>query len=664
MKNAAHSAALFLFVTFHSCLALGQSVSGTVNNYYQVVSVSTATNSVTLSNASGLTAGQRVMLYQAKGATINSSNASSYGDITALNMAGAYEFNTICSIAGNQVWLLNAMLNSYAASGLVQLVTVPSSPSIIVAGTVSAAPWDPTTGTGGIVALESSGTIILNADIDVSGLGFQGGPLVNNPIPPYNCSWAATVDDYYLNLPASGFYTGGTKGEGITPLIVNEEYGRGKLANGGGGGNNTNTGGAGGGNYGPGGDGGQRAGESTFSCHGQYPGIGGAGLSSFGYSTAANRIFFGGGGGAGQENNAAGEPGANGGGIILLSAPTITGGGGQLLATGLQPINPANTADPLQAAGDGGGGGGAGGTIILNAASFTATITADVTGGRGSNSSNGVPDCTGPGGGGAGGVVWVSGGSFPAAISPALTGGANGVVSSGSSKTVCVGSSDGATAGSTGASLTGYTLPVASAATCSILANPAVVDFTARRVAPNVLLDWTLSSSPSAAEIRYFVIQRSVDLTHFDSLATVGVSQGQVSGPKDQVNFEYIDAAIHTDGALAYRLAWTDPAGQWSYSRIVSIRGTAGPDAGTLRLYPNPAEDHMTLTVISTTTEKATIRLSNGIGQTLQTQAMPLHDGLNSVSISLATLAPGAYFLILESAGKHLVKPFLKKAVR
>jgi len=654
MKNHARSAVLILFVAFQCCIARGQSVSGTVNAYYAVTTVNMGINAVTLSNASGLAPGQRVLLYQAKGAVINPANSSSYGNITTLNNAGGYEFNTICSVSGNEVWLVYPMLHTYDPTGLVQLVTVPSSAAITVAGTLTAATWNPATGTGGIVALESSGTLTLNADINVSGQGFQGGALVNYAIPPYDCSALVNVTDYYLNLPASGYYTGGMKGEGIAAYITNEEYGRGKLANGGGGGNNGNSGGAGGGNYGPGGDGGQRAGESFFDCHAYNPGIGGAGLSSLGYSAAANRIFLGGGGGSGEENNGVGEPGANGGGIILLSAPTIVGGGGRLLASGSRPMNAANT-DPYQAEGDGGGGGGAGGTIIVNATTVSGAITADVTGGAGSNSNNiHVSDCTGPGGGGAGGVVWTAGSVFPSAISAAVSGGANGVVSSASAKTSCVGLSNGATPGATGASQTGYTLPVSGASLCTTLANSVLLSFTATREDPDVLLSWTLSSAKPAEDISGFVVQRSLDLNQFDSLATV-------PGTTDQLSYRYSDAAPEIEGPLAYRLAWTDGSGERFYSRVVTVPGRAGPDATSVRLYPNPVSDQLTITVLSTTAENAMIRVANALGQTLRARPVTLRTGLNSVSIPVGSLAPGAYFLVIEAQGKHICKPFVKK---
>ncbi|HXB05714.1 MAG TPA: T9SS type A sorting domain-containing protein [Puia sp.] len=656
MKTAARLAVSLILIALQHCIANGQTLSGTVNSYYAITAVNSLSNVVTVDNAAGLSVGQRVLLYQAKGAAINAANSSAYGDLSSLNNAGGYELNTICSITGNDVWMLYHMVNAYNPTGQPQLVTVPSNATLTVTGTVTALPWDPATGKGGIVALEATGTLNLNADIDVSSQGFQGGALVNYATPTYNCEWYETVSDYFYGLPASGDFTGAKKGEGIAAYIVNEEYGRGKLANGGGGGDGYETGGGGGGNYGAGGDGGQRAGESFLQCHGPNPGIGGSSLAGSGYSVATNRIFFGGGGGSGWENDGVSTPGGNGGGIILLSAPTLNGGGGRLLANGQQSTNPINL-DPYQAEGDGGGGGGAGGTIVLNAATITGAITAQAMGAKGSDASNRVNDCDGPGGGGGGGMIWTAGSSFPAAVGATVTAGANGIVSLGNSKLACRGLSNGATSGLAGLSQDGYALPLSSGPVCTILATSVLQYFNATRSDQDVLLSWGLVSPDAAGDMENFVIQRSTGLSPFSTLATVPAI-ANISG------YRYTDAAANVEGTLAYRLAWQNKAGEWSYSRIVAVSGRPGPDAGSIRLYPNPATGQLNLTLTSATAGMATVTIANALGQPLLTQSVFLQHGMNTISIPLETLAPAAYFFVLESAGRRVVRPFLKKDSR
>ncbi len=631
----------------------GQSVSGVINTYYQVTAVNTPSNTLTVSNASGLSVGQRVLIYQAKGTIYNTSNTATFGDITTFNAAGAYEFNTICTINGNNVQLRDQFVNSYSVGGQVQLVTMPSYSSVTISGAVTAGSWDPTAGTGGIVALEASGTITLSADIDVSGQGFQGGPLVNWPSPTYDCSFFDSYTAYYYPFQTSGNFTGGKKGEGVGAYTTGEEYGRGKLVNGGGGGNNTNTGGGGGGNYGAGGAGGQRAGVTGFNCQGLNPGIGGLSLSTYGYSTGSNRIFFGGGGGEGHENNGVGTPGGNGGGIIILSAPTISGLGGRLLADGAIGANTA-CLDSTQAEGDGGGGGGAGGAILLNASSITGAISAEARGGKGSNSSNRVPDCLGPGGGGGGGAIWAAGASFPGTVTATVTGGANGIVSLGNTKLSCQGAASGATAGAAGAAKSGYAAPSSAGTTCTVLALSDLKYFKADPSGVDVVLSWELSSPDMSATIRDFVVQRSTDAARFTTIVSL-------PGGMDSSLYGYTDAAPNMEGALYYRLAWQHNDGSWSYSRIVAVSMGPGPATFSFRLQPNPALQHMTLTVFSTEDGNASVAIASAQGQMIQSFRTTLHKGANTIPVDLRILAPATYFLIVEEGGRRMVKPFIKK---
>jgi hypothetical protein len=103
MKTAARITLPLILLSLHCLYAHGQSISGVVNSYYSITAVNTITNTITVGNATGLSAGQTVLLIQMKGATIDGTNTSTYGNITAINDAGNYEFNIICSVNGNDV---------------------------------------------------------------------------------------------------------------------------------------------------------------------------------------------------------------------------------------------------------------------------------------------------------------------------------------------------------------------------------------------------------------------------------------------------------------------------------------------------------------------------------------------------------------------------------
>lgn len=394
MHNLFQKLAGGLCAAFLPLLIFGQtSLSGIINHYTAVTAIDPCQNSAVLIDASDFSPGMTVLLIQMKGATINTSNAATFGDITDLGHAGRFEKATIASLSGNTVFFQNALVHTYHTGGSVQLVDVPVYENATVTGTLSAAPWNGQT--GGILALEVSGTLTLQADLDVSGQGFRGG--IAEITAANNCSWVVNINGYAYG---PNDWRGAAKGEGIADFAASQQTGRGAQANGGGGGNDHNSGGGGGGNVSAGGKGGNNDEPSLFGCDGFFPGRGGKPATA-----AAGRCYFGGGGGAGHENNQLGTDGGNGGGILYLKAGQLTPNGFGLRANG---------ADVPGTFGEGAGGGGAGGTILLDVPSLSGPLLLEARGGNGGNIDNvGLERCSGPGGGGSGGRILFSPGISP-----------------------------------------------------------------------------------------------------------------------------------------------------------------------------------------------------------------------------------------------------------
>jgi hypothetical protein len=653
MKSAAFARLLLLAgILYTSAGSFAQSISGIVNSYYRVTGVNVVPNSVTVSSGAGLSPGVKVLIIQMKGAAINQTNSSSFGNINAIGSAGNYEFNYVCGVAGNNILLQYELMQTYDPNGYVQLITVPTYNSVTIADTVRAAPWDAASGTGGIVAIEATSTIFLNSAIDVSGRGFAGGAIMSYPTPTYDCIWTTDIINYFLSVPPSPslYYTGGPKGEGIAHFMTNGEYGRGKQANGGGGGNNHNAGGAGGGNYGAGGNGGRRSNEGTFNCHGANPGVGGLGLSTYGYSLANNKIFMGGGGGTGHMNNNRGTPGGNGGGIIILTANTITAGGGKLMSNGNRPFWALNY-DDYTAEGDGAGGGGAGGTIIINANTISGAITAEAIGAAGSGSSlfqpTPVNDCTGPGGGGAGGVVWIR----PAAAGTLTTnvaGGANGTVSMLSNIAACRGLANGATAGAAGATLFNYQAPVASDFVCAPLASANLVEFNGVVLDEMNRFSWKVREPGTV--LRY-LLQRSLDQVEYETVSTVNSSNLQMHIADDK----------HPSETVAYyRLKIEYQGGDSEYSRIIMLRREVTQAFEWISLHPNPAQSYVDVSLMAAEQALATITIRNPAGQLLVSQQRLLRKGYTSLRLPLASLRAGLYYVTVDVNGTKQIRKLVK----
>jgi uncharacterized repeat protein (TIGR01451 family) len=456
-----------------------------VNTYAPLVgSPAAGSTSITADNLAinipDLAAGDVIMIYQAQGATIDTSDSVSYGTVTDYGSAGRYEFQTVASVSGNIITLAGYNGNcsglrfDYAGIGNPQIVRVPQyrNLTITAAGSITAAVWNGTT--GGVVALLVSGNLSHNGVISASGAGFRGGAIDNTSV-----SSGSTTAIYRSTLPADG----AEKGESIAgpaTSFATGAYGRGAPANGGGGGNGHNAGGGGGanGNNGNvwagqgvpntstadwitawnldptlnastnnsgGGRGGYTFGSKNVSPLTTAPGdaawggnlrreLGGLGGRPLAYDRTG-RIFFGGGGGAGDGNNNAAAPGASGGGIVFILANSIAGSG-TILANG------ANATNTLPNHNDAPGGGGGGGTIIIRSTSLSSVqLVAD--GGTGGTQLIINNESEGPGGGGGGGVI-------ASVVLPSVAfarGGANGLSNSAS---VTLFKPNGATSGATG----------------------------------------------------------------------------------------------------------------------------------------------------------------------------------------------------------------------
>jgi hypothetical protein len=626
-----------------------QNISGIVNSYHHVTGINTTTNTVTLASVAGLTPGVKVLVIQMQGATIDNTNTATFGNVTSIGNAGNYEFNYVCAVNGNDVMLVYGLQRTYDVAGKVQLVTVPQYTAAIVTDTLKAAQWNAATGTGGVIAIEAR-SVTLTRPIDASGKGFVGGAYEDHPIPPFDCNFSINVTSFAFANPASGTQIGGTKGEGITAWSAVLGYGKGKLANGGGGANNHNAGGAGGSNYGTGGGGGQRSNEGSFNCHGANPGIGGLPLSSFGYTSGNNRVFMGGGGGAGQGNNNVGMPGGNGGGIIFIKADTLLGNNQLILANGGRPYR-ADLADPYAAGGDGGGGGGGGGVIVADITVWDysgGNVMLQANGANGSYSSY-TPSsgCFGPGGGGGGGVIWVKGAALIPQVQTNFTGGTNGLISVTTSVTSCRGLANGATAGTAGDLKFNYVPPVGAGPVCAALAANDLLSFKGRELSEGAELSWKLRR---ITNIKSYIVERSVDQVNYSSIAQMQNN--------NQFNFLVIDNTVPEEFVF-YRLKIIYDNGTVLYSNVVAMQ-VQHRGFKLVRLSPNPANRFLMLQILSENSSSCEVKVCTQIGQQVISSKHLLRKGINNLSVDLMHLPAGAYFVVIAQDGRRLVRSFLR----
>jgi hypothetical protein len=602
-------------------------ISGVVNTYHRVIDVIPSKACVRVSSTAGLASTDKVLLIQMKGATLDlSSNSPDFGNVTSLVNAGNYEAGTICAIIGDSVFLVNDLLNSYTAStGKVQLVKFGEYVSANVTGPVTAAPWNNTTGTGGVIAIFAEQDITLNEDIDADAGGFRGGAFA------LSNTWCNnSYSDYFYNGTPSGIFgqSGAYKGESISDISTGVNGGRGALGSAGGGGNNHNNGGGGGSNLSTGGrGGGNSTNPSISSCNASYPGEGGKALNS----AAGTKIFFGGGGGAGHNNNAlTTTPGGNGGGIIFIRAANLISNGREITASG-------GIGGNSQA--DGAGGGGGGGTIILDIATYTGAVTIKADGGRGGDSDDQINDrrCYGAGGGGGGGAVYFSGASPGGSIT--ANAGAAGLEFN---RDPNCATPVFPAAGTNGSVTTGYTYRASTtlASYCGVIILPVrLTYFKATTLQKTVNLNWLLPNPEIAGS---FVIQRMDTNNEWIDIISI---------PANHLQQEYITTDNNPlSGYNSYRLRVNETNNTFSYSPVRRV--WVGEPAETFSIFPNPASDK--IIIRTNTVGQAEIKLYDFSGKIMMQKKIRLS---NATAIDLPVLSPGVYILhINETVNKLVVR--------
>lgn len=391
-----------------------------INHYAAVLDYRHCDNMIKVDTATAFQVGDTVLMIQMKGAVIDSSNTASFGTILDYRGAGNYEYNIIEAKNGHNLTLRYTVKRDYnIPDGKVQLVRVPSYQDYTINQLHSCMPWNGNK--GGVFVIHVAGTLNMNQDIDVSGKGFRGA--TNNQSPAQAGPLICANTHYYM---APSFDSGSMKGEGIAEVSLARSYGRGRLGNGGGGGNTFNAGGGGGSNGNTGGAGGSEyRGCNSISSNNTTGGIGGYPLA---YSNTANKIFMGGGGGSAQANNFTIATGGNGGGICIITAGSVQGNSRLIKADGTNALE-CTFNGSFGSCHDGMAGGGAGGTLLINADTVTSPLHVLLTGGKGGHVSGNSPaNEVGPGGGGSGGILWSKPVTPLSNLLANTNGGLNGIV--------------------------------------------------------------------------------------------------------------------------------------------------------------------------------------------------------------------------------------------
>lgn len=542
-------------ILFFSFFAVSTANAQIVNGYAKVESITN--NILTLSNvdqtADDFGEGEQIIIMQMQDNVIgNTDNTPDFGNIGSISSAGLYEvaqIESVTTIGGVlETITVSALSNTYNVCDncSLQVISFPTlgSPDYSTASDILAKLWDGNT--GGVVAFRDNGNLTLNHHISTDGAGFKGGLFEEDPN-----SGSCDPVTYYSST--SDFFA--KKGEGIFKN-TNPDYAeaRGKILNGGGGGNSHNAGGGGGGNFTAGGEGG-----AGWNCS-ESPagGLGGIPLDT---EIKGNRIFMGGGGGAGEGNDLAASSGGNGGGIILLRANKITTTGN---CSNFISANGQNADD--SGGNDGAGGGGAGGSVVLKVDQFdiSSTCTLNITANGGNGSSVSSVDTHGGGGGGGQGLVIYSAAQPVNNVTTSTTNGAGGCDNQDCTSQAANGS------GINNSGIkenTATPLPVR------------LVSFSVKAKLKCMEVNWKTASETDNA---YFTVEKSKDMLRWEP---VHILKG--AGNKHTVTNYQVEDHFPFSGISYYRIKQTDFDGRFSYSGVINAEFH---QQNLYKIYPNPSK--------------------------------------------------------------------------
>jgi hypothetical protein len=617
--------------TFLSLLLIFE-LHAQVNGYAKVSAISGTT--LTISNRDEtygtFAAGQKVLVMQMQDNVIgsNTSNNSSFGNLSSIANAGVYEAAIVSSVSRSGGVLIGIALQSplaniynTGANSSIQVITFPTlgSPNYTTTSNITATPWNGSL--GGVVAFQVTGILTLNNNISADTAGFRGGAQDAASSPYGTCnstSFYNAVDPLY-----------GNKGEGIYK-VTNSNFtsGMGKVINGGGGGNTINSGGGGGGNYSAGG-----LGSIGWSCTlASTGGIGGIALNTY---IGGNRIFMGGGGGSGEQNDGYNDHGGNGGGIIIIKAGTI-----KSVGTGPSVSISANGQVGGSVGNDGAGGGGAGGSIVLMVSNWTIsptkTLTISANGGNGGDV--GDPSQHGGGGGGGQGAVLYSSTVPTTNITTNTKNGTGGLNSSGGSH-----AAGGSGSGNSGILPgVGISLPVKLVSFSAVLNND------------HATLSWETADE---VNVSHFEIERSTDGIIYTTPGKVTA----INNSSTTQTYSFPDPQA-INQVTYYRLKLVDVDNNYTYSKTVMVRASA-PTSMEVNMYPNPARNATSLFIKSDLSGTATIRILNMQGAVMNVQYNQVMKGANTIVINnINNLSNGVYNVqVIMNNTNYLTRLLIQK---
>lgn len=183
-----------------------------------------------------------------------------------------------------------------------------------------------------------------------------------------------------------------------------------------------------------------------------------------------------------------------------------------------------------------------------------------------------------------------------------------------------------------------------SVATCLIILPVSLIDFQGSQQPGGVVLDWQTTNEENEA---YYIVERNAGNDQFDSIGRV-TATGQATGS----TYHFTDKSAPQVNEIQYRLRMVDKDGNFTYSPVVVVTGTA-LSTQAINLAPNPSHTTATLYLQADAPGTVQISLWSLAGARVQEQTNAISKGQNALAIeSLGRLAKGIYVVKMVSGNR------------
>jgi hypothetical protein len=174
--------------------------------------------------------------------------------------------------------------------------------------------------------------------------------------------------------------------------------------------------------------------------------------------------------------------------------------------------------------------------------------------------------------------------------------------------------------------------------------------FNGQLIGPSATITWTTVNEKSN---EYFIVQRSYDGVSFESIGKVYATNNS----QKSATYTYTDANVGAK-IVYYRLVQVDSNGSSQNSTIIKLSGNYEND---VFLFPNPADESVSVKIQSAVDTDYQIQMYNSIGKLIMSLDGKTMNGFDDKKINLSSVESGIYFInIVDSNNNSWYKKLVK----